>query len=405
MKKRARRAKGAGGLYQRKDGMWVGTIDLGWTATGTRRRKVVYHRTQAGALAKLREIEAIRRTHGDVPTSGLTVEAWLTRWLDQIVAAEVKPRTLAGYRSIVRTYLVPVIGRRRLDALTPADVRAVHQAMGKQSSTTVLHAHNVLHGALRAAEREGLIAGNVASRVKAPRKAEPDMRALTADQAVTLLRSVAQDPLASRWLAALTTGARQGELLGLRWSHVDLEAGVLDLAWSLQRIPYSHGCQPACGRKPDRCPDRRLTVPRGLPHRILDGNLALVPPKTAGSTRVVPMTAPLVAALTLHRDTTIPGPHGLVWDRGDGRPIDGREDFLSWKAHLKAAGLPEVPLHAARHTTATLLLELGVDARVIASILGHSDVVTTRGYQHVSLDEARRAVEGLGRALTLPSGR
>jgi len=71
-----------------------------------------------------------------------------------------------------------------------------------------------------------------------------------------------------------------------------------------------------------------------------------------------------------------------VWTHND-RPIDRRADHRRWQAALDAAGLPAVPLHSARHSCATLLMEAGVDAHVVAAVLGHSDIVVTRGYQHV----------------------
>src|SRR5207248_6728607 len=106
--------------------------------------------------------------------------------------------------------------------------------------------------------------------------------------------------------------------------------------------------------------------------------------------------------LKLHRQTDVtPNPHGLVWHRDDGRPFDGRVDWQAWSDLLTAAEVPHVTLHEARNTTATLLLEAKVDPHVIMAILGHSDIVTTRGYQTVSLDLARTAVAGLGVRLGL----
>lgn len=403
----SRRQKGTGTVFRRaRDGMWVASFDAGWTEQGTRRRKTFTARTRADAVEKMRTAQRELLVTGRVADGRITVKDWLERWLDEIAAPQVKPKTLASYRSVVKQYLVPVIGRRRLATLNPADVRAVHAYMeGKgRSSTTMRHAHNLLLGALKAAQREGLATGNAAADTPRPARERRQPEALTAEQAVRLLRAVDDDRLATRWLAALSTGARQGELLGLRWSHVDLEAGTFDLAWSLQRAPYSHGCSPTCGRRPDRCPQRHIVLPRGLPHEVLEGNVMLVPPKTRGSTRVVPLSPPLLAAMTALHKAARPAPRDLVWSREDGRPIDSREDYKAWRAALEAAGLPAVSLHSARHTAATLMMEAGQDTHIISSILGHSDVITTRGYQHVSLEQSRRAVAVLGEALTLPSG-
>lgn len=409
----ARRMRGEGGVYQRADGMWAGSVDLGWVG-GKRKRRVVYGKTQSEALKKLqqarREIEA-----GRIDTASLTVEKWLRYWLDEIAAKKVKPRTLNTYRSYVEQHLTPAVGKKRLDRLTPEHVREMHrQVLAGHSSTTALHAHRILHTALEAAVREGAGGAirNVAHLVEAPRRRRETRGGLTVIEAKQVLTAAGDGPLASRWWAALLTGARQGELLGLRWEYVDLDRGVIDLAWSLQRVPYTHGCattRPAhgkpwpCGHRFGAdCTDPKIVLPAGMENVPLDGNIYLLRPKTSGSRRVVPLLPAMVAALKLHRQTdTTPNPHDLVWHRTDGRPYNPKLDLDAWNALLETAGVAHVTLHEARNTTATLLLEANVDPHVIASILGHSDIVTTRGYQKVSLDLARVAVAGLGERLGL----
>ncbi len=118
----------------------------------------------------------------------------------------------------------------------------------------------------------------------------------------------------------------------------------------------------------------------------------------------MPLVEPLKGLLAYWLSVAPPNPHGLVWARPDGRPIDPKDDRAAWYAALEAAGLPKVTLHVARNTTATLLLEEGVDARVVQEILGHSDIAMSRAYQHVSTTLAGQALAGLGSALTAPAG-
>ncbi|MGH3501362.1 MAG: tyrosine-type recombinase/integrase [Nocardioidaceae bacterium] len=400
-----RRQRGEGSIFHRADGQWAGVLDLGWVG-GKRRRKTVYGRTQASVVKKLAEIRRQRDATGSVPTASTTVEQWLTYWLDHIAARKVKPKTLTTYRTYVDQYLIPTIGKRRLDRLTPAHVRDMHSYVEDgRSMTTSMHAHTILSTALKAAVNDGRIPANVASRVDRPVAEKGKGRALSLPQARTVIAKVEGDRLASRWQTALTLGARQGECLGLRWSHVDLDEGVIDLAWQLQRIPYRHGCTSPCGWRADRCPSRTLDIPRGLEHEVLDGNLCLIRPKSAS--KLVPMLAPLVASMRERRTAyeTERGSyvidHDLVWTRPDGRPIDGRADYRAWQRHLAAAGIPAMPLHAARHTAATLLQTLGVAEDVRMSILGHSQVTTQRRYAHTDLTLQRQALAILGEALAI----
>lgn len=407
-----RRTRGDGALYQRADGMWMGSVELGFSPDGKRRRKVVSSSTQAGALAKLREARRNVERYGTVPTQSQTVKDWLDRWLVDVCAPRVKPRTLDGYRDKVRL-IDESIGKVRLDKLAPEHVRRVHThaAAGGRSGTTALHCHRVLSKALKDAQREGLVLRNVAELVDAPSADTFDGQPLTGDEARRFLRwvhgepsPVARDPLAARWDLALLYGMRQGEALGLTWECVDLDAGTLDLSWQLQRFTWRHGCAkgaPTCGgRRGADCPKRTLAVPAKYEHRVLEGALVLSRPKRE-KRRMVPIL-PLVEAGLRERIAIArfdPNPHGLVFARRNGSPIAPTADAAAWDAHLRALGLPDIRLHDARHSAATLLLEGGIDEATIAQILGHSLLVTTRRYAHVNMDLMRAALEVSARRL------
>jgi integrase len=404
-----RRQRGDGSLFLRGDGMWVGSIDLGTGGDGKRRRRTVSSKDYATAVAKLRALNRAR-DDGALPTERSTTKAWLDRWLTEIVQPRVKPRTYDDYASVVTHYLTPNLGAHRLDALAPQHIRDLHRTLTTGpttvSASTAHKAHRVLAKALNDAIREGILARNVATLVDAPRRTPTTQTALTADQARTLLtHAVAtRDPLATRWAAALLTGARQGELIGLEWHRLDLDAGTLDISWQLQRLTHRHGCTPPCGHaRASTCPQARVELPAGFEARPLVPGLYLTRPKSHAGVRLVPLVPVLADVLRHHRDN--PGrphsPHGLVWTQSDGSPLTPDRDYRAWKAALAAAGLQPIPLHGTRHTAATLLLEAGVDTHVIASIVGHSSIVVTRGYQHVSLDHAR---EGLGALSALLPG-
>lgn len=391
----ARRQRGEGSVFKRaSDGRWVGRLDL-----GNGKRRTIYGRTQADVVTKLR---AARREaeRGNLSTHGTTVEKWLTYWLEYVCRPKLKPKTLQTYRSYVDRHLIPVLGKKRLDRLTPDDVRGLHREMrDKVSATTVHHAHRILHTAINDALRDGKVTRNVVALVPAPLKSASPKDSLTLDQFAALMRHLDGDRLQSRWAFGLFTGARQGECLGLTWDNLDLTNGVADMAWQLQRIPYRHRCAKPCGRRPDRCPDRELDVQPGFEYRHLDGNLCLQRPKTKGSTRILPLPPMLLIALQERRALYLAErrnyrqDHGLVWTRPDGRPIDGRHDWADWSAMLAALGIPHMQQHAGRHTASTIMLALGVEESVRMAILGHSEAATNRLYSHVDLSVQRKAME------------
>lgn len=415
--------RGEGAIYVHardangKPTRYAGQLELGWDTDGRRRRKTVYGRTEGDVVRSMQKLRKQLMETGDLPTADITIDKWLTYWLREIASERLKPNTLRSYKTAVRQHIVPAIGRQRLNTLATQHVRQMHRSLRDRglSSTTALNAHRILSVALNDAVREGRVPRNVASLVRAPAKAVNKRLGLDAADAIKVLTTAATLPLGSRWLAAFLLGVRQGERLGLRWSQVDLDQGAADVSWGLQRVTYDHGCAPAgaettCGRKQGgSCSQRHLLIPDGMEHEILAGNLVLMRPKTERSRRVVAVIEPLRLAL-LRRQAEVEQErvgytvdHDLVWCRKDGAPIDPRDDWADWKALLEAAGVRHVTGHESRHTTATLLLELGTDPRVVQELLGHTAMATTHGYQHVSLELQRRALVELGQQLGLPA--
>lgn len=361
----ARRGRGEGAVYQRHDhptcppavggerpehrcrGHWVSTLDLG-VVNGKRRRKTLYARTRKEAATKLQRAIEDRRGHRLV-TGAVTVESWMRYWLDEVCPERgIKANTLRSYRSKIDRYITPELGALRLDRLKPEDVRALYNTMRRNglAEASVRQTHAVLRRALVVAEREGKVARNVAALVDAPRTERIPRTGLTLAQAERVL-----DGAHLRWWVALLLGLRQGEALALRWSDLDLDDGYLRVERNLVRAPG-----------------------RGL---IFDT------PKSRASRRIVPLPDEMIAVFRLAHT----GGDGLVFHR-DGKPLDHRADWQAWSDRLEAVGVPHVPLHAARNTTASILEELGYPARMVAEILGQSDVRVTHGYQ--SADYARR---------------
>lgn len=397
-----RRAKGTGSIARVPADEraplrhWQAALDLPRSGDGKRRRQVFHSKDR---VVVLRELElaihardsAIRRpkvpallvTPPLVP-SGSTGE-WLRYWLVEIAGREVKPRTAANYKSTVRNHLLPQVGQVPLVELSAADVRGVTSAVLDKglSSTTALHAYRVLAIALAAAHREGHTYRDAAKQVRPPRKTRPDLAVLTAAHARTIIDASRSDRLGSRWAAALLTGARQGELLGLE---LDRVGDSLDLSWQLQRLTWTHGCGGRCGwNRGADCPDKRVVAPAGFESRHLTGGLWLTRPKSAAGWRQVPLVEPLRTAVATRREAALTeaNPHGLLWTQAGttGAPIDPSGDNRAWKRLLSGLDVPQARLHDARHATVTLLYEAGVPEVVAMELVGHSNSAMTRAYR------------------------
>jgi len=348
-------------------GRFVATIDLGY-AGKKRQRKTMYGRTQKEAKIKLDTARHEART-GAVVVSSMTMEAWLTYWIDVIcVERGLKTTTLRSHRGVVKNYLIPNLGRHRVDRLAPEHVRAMYAAMRQAglAEATLRQTHAILHRALKVAMREGKASRNVAELIDPPKTIRNKRQGLTLEQA---RRVLAIAPLRA-WVA-LYLGLRQGEALGLRWSDVNIEEGVLFIEQTLVR---------------------KTGV--GL---IFDT------PKSQASRRAVPIPPIVLARFKLawivHHNAG-GSATDLVFNQ-NGKPIDPRRDWQAWRDLLTRATVPPfapiplVALHAARNTAASLLEAAGVPARMAAEILGHANVEVTYGYQQADLERRREAMLAL----------
>ncbi|MET0716230.1 MAG: site-specific integrase [Mycetocola sp.] len=414
-----KRDKGEGTIYKRKsDGMWCASLDLE-PINGKRRRKVVLARTEAEAKLKLKEVKRKLAKDGDVITGNMTTAAWLNVWFETIALKKIRPKTAATWRGLIQNHMIPSIGKVQVAKLTPAHVRKMHAAIMDKglSSTTALQAHRVLTTALKYALRDKKVTENVATLTDAPKKAKSELAVLTAMDGVKVIQSVADDRLGSRWAAALFTGARQGELIGLEIDRIvtlydeDLgrEITCLDLSWQLQRLSWEHGCGKPTGTevvkgkdgKPDRirntftcgrvrgadCIKRKLTAPADWEHRHLRGGLWLSRPKSSAGWRIIPLVEPLKGIIERRMQIAQAegNKYGLLWTDEHGQPLDPKYDNYAWHDILDAAGVKQARLHDARHTTASLLLAAKVPEMIITKILGHSSYATSKGYMNVDI--------------------
>ncbi|WP_338146833.1 site-specific integrase [Streptomyces boncukensis] len=241
-----------------------------------------------------------------------------------------------------------------------------------------------------------------------------------------ILTAAQARPTFARWAVGLALGLRQGEALGLRWQYVDLSTGRVRVWWQLQRNKRQHGCTDlhACGAKrhktkpcPKTCKQHKRKCPAPCPQDCTrhastcpqrkSGGLVFREPK-GKSKRVVMLPPELLPVLRAHRAEqqhqraragSAWDEHDLVFCQPDGRPVDPRDDWEDWKELLHAAKVRDARVHDGRHTSATLLLEYGVDIRIVTEILGHSDLRLTTRYTHIAPPLAQEAARRMGEAL------
>ncbi|PRQ11767.1 hypothetical protein C1Y63_04985 [Corynebacterium sp. 13CS0277] len=395
-----------GTVYRRGD-YWVAQATIALRPDGSRIRRSKTCRTKTAARQALRELRReaqLRANPRELPLS-----RWCDTYLREYAHYRLNPRTAADHRSKIRRYINPTLGDIPVGSITPADVREFHAYVRKAgvSDRTVQIAHSVLSRILDAAVEEGILDTNPVARMQRPRAQSRRRDALTAEEAKRIITTAhdARDPLATLWTCALLTGARKGELIGLERDRVDVDAGVIDLSWQIQSIPYAHG--PRCHNQDEhtavRCPSRTLDIPPGFDWRPCNRTRVFTRPKTQASIRAIPIPEPARIALAEHLASIPGGPYNLVWPSASGRPLEDRYVTQRWREALDRAGVPRIDFHSARHTAASLLLEGGVSPEVIVQLLGHSSVLSTRRYLHVPQTMAREALGRLTHVVGLPA--
>lgn len=373
-----RRGPNEGTIYERKDGRWAAGVHMGYL-DGKRVRKWVIGNTRAEVVAKLAPIIKARDESRPVPDQRQKVGPFLRSWLDEVARPTLRASTYDSYDDILRLHLIPGLGRVAVAKLAPAEVQAflnVKSASGL-SPRRVQYIHAVLRRALGTAERWGLASRNVAKLVEPPRVPRHEIRPLTPEQARLLLEAAVGERLHALYVTALATGLRQGELLGLRWGDLDLDARkTLHVRHSLARVK---------------------------------GKLELLEPKTDRGRRTVVLPEVVITALRAHRtrqlmDRLHAGSRwmdtGHVFTTTVGTPLDAASVTRSFQQLLDRGGLPRCRFHDLRHAAATFLLAQGFTLEDVKNLLGHSSIVlTSNTYGHVLEQRQQQVARGMDAVL------
>ena len=377
-----KRANGEGNIRKRSDGRWEGRYTAGHDpVTGKRITKNVLGKTQAEVREKLRR--TIEETRGlDVARAGeYTTGQWLEVWFNDYAMLKVRPSSHQTYRGYLDHHIKPYIGNIPLTKLSSLDLQRLYKKLlsdgrvdriesKKQpkglSAKTVRNIHQIISSALKLAVEQRLIAHNPADGCALPKAERKEMQTLPVEQLTSFLREAKDSGVFALYYIDLTTGLRRGELLGLKWSDIDLEKGDLRVQRQIGRI---------------------------------DGKIIEMPLKTKNAYRTLPLSADAISVLKMQKCRV--GNSEWVFPSPTGGPMSPDSVLHMLHRVLKRAGLPKVRFHDLRHTFATLALQNGVDVKTVSSMLGHySAGFTLDTYAHVTTSAKREAAKTMGNILS-----
>jgi integrase len=402
---RRTRQNGEGSIFPYRSGfaayVWVDKPD------GKRGRKWVYGPTREAVHDKWIKLHG-RAKVGPVPTKVPTLAEYIAYWLREVVRPNLAPGSCVTYEGLCRRHIVPGPGRKRIDKLQVQDVQTwlnearricqccaqgkdARRAVAKRrccaigqccdeiaSPATIVHLRRVLRIILSQAVTDGLLTRNVAAHVKLPATRKRKRAAWSSEEARRFLESARNDddPFYAAYVLVLVLGLREGEMLGLAWEDVNLEAGELVLAWQLQRI----------GRRLLRRETKTDTSDSTLPlPDICVAALRELKTRTDGREAIV--------------GADWMGTHP-IFTTGLGTPVEPRNFNRWWDPRIRAASVPRITVHGARKTCGSLLVDLDVHPRVAMKILRHAQfALTMEIYSEASSEATREALKRLGEVL------
>ena len=368
----------AGQIIKRGDRTWLVRVFLGRDEKGKQlfHRKTI-HGTKKDAETYRNKVARDRDMGTFIEAAVLPLKDYLDKWLKTAARPRLRERTYEGYSDLLKRYVRPVLGDKRLCDIRPLDVQNLYSDMTARglSARTVRYTHAILSSAFKQAKKWHMLIYNPCEAVDLPRAERREMKALTPEEAESFLKAAKENEQGVIFVFALATGMRPEEFLGLKWSDLDLQQCTAVV--------------------------RRVLVWRK------GGGWYFGEPKTSRSRRTVSLPSTLVRMLTAHRSKQMEARlkagaayqnNDLLFATVEGTPHNSRN--LAQRhlvAILKNAGLPlDFRLYDLRHSCATLLLVAGENPKVVSERLGHASVVLTLDtYSHVLPSMQQAATEKL----------
>jgi integrase len=364
-------------VQKRGNNSWRLTVYAGKDASGKylRRNKTVNCRTKKEAEIELAKFQVEIEAGAYISPEKLTLNAFIDEWKDKYAEKELELKTFSRYVGILNNRILPILGHLRLDQITPLHVASLLSDLGKVgsrqdgkdgflSSGTIQYVHRVLKNIFSRAVEWRIIKSNPVADVKAPKVIHKETEVYDELEVQALFEALQNEPYHWRMMItiALTTGLRRGELVGLEWKHVDLEKGIIHVRHSI------------------------TDSVNGIP--------IIKEPKTKKSKRSIHLSDAVLAELKEYYafskqewdklEETRDIEHFFLFFNQYGKAFYPETPYLWFRNFLKKNKLRYIKFHDLRHTSATLLINQGVHAKIISERLGHANIGTTMNiYGHV----------------------
>jgi integrase len=379
-----KRGNGEGTIVKVKDNLWRGAVVIGRDENGNLKRKWFNGKTKKEVIEKMQPVLALISAGDYVEPSKTSLGEWLDVWLYEYKKNVLKPTTYDSYETNIRCHLKPGLGHISLKDLKTVDIqRFINDKFESGISTALIRKlKNIIHGSLKQAMVNQLVAKNVSEGVVLPTHKQKEIRVFSKDEEKAFINELKGDRLEVAFKLDLVSGLRIGELLGLTWDCIDLTNGIITVKQSLIRV-----------KNRSKNPEKKNLY-------IIENTT-----KTRNSKRKVPIPKAAVSMLQKYKlkqeweKRVAEGTYednNLLFCTALGNRIIPRNAERSFARVAKKAGITGASIHSLRHTYATRLFEKGVAAKTVSELLGHKNVSHTLDvYTHVLPDIKSDAVENL----------
>jgi integrase len=373
-----------GHITERSPGKWAIVLDVPDPETGKRRRKWhTFHGTKRQAETECARLIAELDGGSYIEPAKTTVRDYFIRWLAH-EKANVSPKTHQRYEELLLKNVAPLLGHLTMNKLTAARIDSAwgqllesgrRNGKGGLSPRTVHHCRRVMLTAMDQALKWDLLKKNPVALTRPPKVERTSMEAYTAPQTAVVLDDLRSSRVFVPVLLAAMCGLRRGEILALRWRHVDLVSAVLSIRESAEQV----------------------------------GTVVRYKETKSGKSRTVSLSSTVLEELNRHRLAQAeeqlrvgirPDENSFVVAQVDGKPLKPVSLTHEWTRLLAKTSLPRIRFHDLRHSHATQLLAAGVHPKIASERLGHSTIgITLDLYSHVMPGMQANAAEQVDAAI------